>query len=128
MANVKRSSKEAKCIPIPTLTKRLAASFAAINWPVDATLGVDTTADHLGIQVEHVEALIAAGLLATVKGNRYRVDPREVMRFVDANPWWYGARAAAQQQHLRDELHAMAYRERRERLKARRAARNGGAA
>mgnify|MGYP003465456086 FL=1 len=46
-----------------------------------------------------------------------------MVRFIDANPWWFRARAEKQVEHLRDELRAIAYRANRARLNARRDAR-----
>jgi hypothetical protein len=125
MANTKKRSTEAKCIPIETLTRRLAESFGPLNWDTRESIAIDDVASWLEIEPEEVEQLIASGLLKATK-HRYsqdHIDLTEMVRFLDANPWWFRVRAEKNVQGLRDAILERIITARHQRRMARRAAR-----
>jgi len=125
MAKTSRANKEAKCIPVDVLTRRLAASFQPLNWSLSESIDLDDVANHLGVNTEDVQALAVAGLLKTTEHpySQDTIELSDLVTFLDANPWWYAQRAAKQVERLRDELSGIAHSARLARLRARRAAR-----
>lgn len=111
-----------QCIPITTLTKRLAATFDATNWGGDELMTEEDAKNWLDIADEDIAQLVNAGVLKAEqrKYGRY-VRMAELLRFLEANPWWFPLRTKKLMQSLRSELEAIAHRKKYARRVARKA-------
>lgn len=98
---MKRNKKNCECDE--RLAKRLNAAFA-VDWQYDAVMEIDEAATLLHIDPEHAAQLVSVGLLESENDGGTEIALAEVVRFIDAHPWWLAARAKNHAQHLRQEL------------------------
>jgi len=83
------------------LARRLAESFEPEPWADGGAVDFDQAGSLLGgIDKDEVKTLVATGLLAGDMAER-RVDVGDVVRFLEAHPWWLAVRARKHIAHLR---------------------------